>query len=160
MVLPNGSALLLPLWIAFPAGRDEMKIPRRRQVTIGPGSALVTTQTVLTHLSSASHCHTPKAGTIHDCPCFLIVFLWQSTITSAAMGLFSPSFAKLALAAGLFVLYVVGLYIYRAFFDRLSHIPGPKLAAATLWYEFYYDVVLKGRYTWEIARLHEKYGMY
>lgn len=49
MVLPNESARLLPLWIAFPAGRDEMKIPRRRQVTIGPGSALVTTQTVLTH---------------------------------------------------------------------------------------------------------------
>ena len=76
------------------------------------------------------------------------------------MGLFTPSLAKLGLAAVLFVVYVIGLYIYRAFFDRLSHIPGPKLAAATLWYEFYYDVVLKGRYTWKIAELHEKYGMY
>ena len=56
------------------------------------------------------------------------------------------------------VLYVCGLYIYRMFFDSLSHIPGPKLAAATLWYEFYYDVVKQGQYTWEIGRMHEKYG--
>ncbi|KAL8723899.1 MAG: hypothetical protein Q9181_007095 [Wetmoreana brouardii] len=74
------------------------------------------------------------------------------------MGLFSLSLTNVALAAVFFLLYVLGLYIYRAFFDHLSHIPGPKLAAATLWYEFYYDVVKKGRYTWEIARMHEKYG--
>ncbi|KAL8916382.1 MAG: hypothetical protein Q9172_006324 [Xanthocarpia lactea] len=74
------------------------------------------------------------------------------------MGLFSPSLAKFAVAAGLFIVYIVALYVYRAFFDRLSHIPGPKLAAATLWYEFYFDVVLKGKYTWEIARMHQKYG--
>ena len=54
--------------------------------------------------------------------------------------------------------YVVVLYIYRMFFDRLSHIPGPKLAAASLWYEFYYDVVLKGQYTYKIRELHEQYG--
>ncbi len=76
------------------------------------------------------------------------------------MGFFSPSLAKFAVAAGLFIVYIVALYVYRAFFDRLSHIPGPKLAAATLWYEFYYDVVLKGKYTWEIGRMHQKYGMY
>ena len=58
----------------------------------------------------------------------------------------------------IFVLYYLGLFIYRAFFDSLSHIPGPKIAAATLWYEFYYDVIKKGRYTWEIAKMHEKYG--
>ncbi|KAL8679521.1 MAG: hypothetical protein Q9186_004203 [Xanthomendoza sp. 1 TL-2023] len=37
-------------------------------------------------------------------------------------------------------------------------IPGPKLAAFSFWYEFYYDVILQGRYTWKIAELHEKYG--
>ena len=59
----------------------------------------------------------------------------------------------------LLVFYIFGLYIYRMFFDSLSHIPGPKLAAASLWYEFYYDVVLKGQYTFEIGRMHEQYGM-
>ncbi len=63
----------------------------------------------------------------------------------------------LAFASG--VIYLLSLYIYRAYFDSLSHIPGPKLAAATLWYEFYYDVVKMGRYTWKIGELHEKYGM-
>ncbi|KAL8943014.1 MAG: hypothetical protein Q9211_001143 [Gyalolechia sp. 1 TL-2023] len=74
------------------------------------------------------------------------------------MALFTPSLAKLAIAGSLFCLYVVALYIYRAFLDPLSHIPGPKLAAATLWYEFYYDVVKKGKYTWEIAKMHQKYA--
>jgi hypothetical protein len=37
--------------------------------------------------------------------------------------------------------------------------PGPKLAALTLWYEFYYDVIKGGKYTWEIGRMHEKYGL-
>ncbi|GIZ37790.1 hypothetical protein CKM354_000122500 [Cercospora kikuchii] len=32
------------------------------------------------------------------------------------------------------------------------------LAAATFWYEFYYDVVKQGRYTWKIRELHEQYG--
>ena len=57
-----------------------------------------------------------------------------------------------------FLLYVIGLYIYRMYFDPLSGIPGPKLAAASLWYEFYYDVVQKGQYTWKIWEMHDKYG--
>lgn len=56
------------------------------------------------------------------------------------------------------VFYVVGLYVYRMYLDPLSKIPGPKIAAASLWYEFYYDVVLQGRYTWKIWEMHNKYG--
>ncbi|KAL8708835.1 MAG: hypothetical protein Q9220_006291 [cf. Caloplaca sp. 1 TL-2023] len=74
------------------------------------------------------------------------------------MGLFNLSLTNVAIAASIFSLYVLGLYTYRALFDHLSHVPGPKLAAATLWYEFYYDVVKKGKYTWEIGKMHEKYG--
>ena len=40
----------------------------------------------------------------------------------------------------------------------LSKIPGPKLAAATYLPEFYYDVILVGRYTHAIKQMHEKYG--
>ena len=58
----------------------------------------------------------------------------------------------------LFVVYILGLYVYRMYFDSLSHFPGPKLAAASLWYEFYYDVVLKGQYTFKIKEFHEIYG--
>lgn len=57
-----------------------------------------------------------------------------------------------------FVFYVLGLYVYRIYYDPLSKIPGPKLAAASLWYEFYYDVVKKGQYTWKIWEMHDRYG--
>ncbi|KAI9157876.1 Cytochrome P450 monooxygenase sdnE [Paramyrothecium foliicola] len=40
----------------------------------------------------------------------------------------------------------------------LSKVPGPKLAAATYWPEFYHDVILVGRYTHAIREMHEKYG--
>jgi hypothetical protein len=42
----------------------------------------------------------------------------------------------------------------------LSNVPGPKLAAATYWPEFYHDVIQLGRYTREIERMHQKYGLY
>lgn len=52
--------------------------------------------------------------------------------------------------------------LFRAFnplyLSSVTHIPGPKPAALTIWYEFYYDVVLHGRYTWKIAKLHDQYG--
>ncbi|WQF79329.1 Putative cytochrome P450 [Colletotrichum destructivum] len=40
----------------------------------------------------------------------------------------------------------------------LSKIPGPKLAAASYLYEFWFDFVKKGRYTREIRRMHQVYG--
>lgn len=40
----------------------------------------------------------------------------------------------------------------------LSHVPGPKLAAATYLPEFYHDVVKTGRYSSEIRKMHQTYG--
>jgi hypothetical protein len=40
----------------------------------------------------------------------------------------------------------------------LSKIPGPKLAAATFLPEFYYDLILCGRYTRKIDEWHNQYG--
>lgn len=40
----------------------------------------------------------------------------------------------------------------------LSKVPGPRLAAATYWPEFYHDVILTGRYTHAIKKMHDEYG--
>lgn len=74
-----------------------------------------------------------------------------------------PSVSLLEALVVLLVLYTVygiSLAIYRVYFHPLSKYPGPKLAAATLWYEFYFDVVKRGRFAWEIKRMHEVYGTY
>lgn len=57
------------------------------------------------------------------------------------------------------LLALLGRRVHGVYFGPLAKFPGPKLAAATLWYEFYFDVILKGRYTFKIKELHEKYGM-
>lgn len=69
---------------------------------------------------------------------------------------------QLSLPLGLTLLvlfYFVCHRAYMVYFGPLSKFPGPKLAAATLWYEFYYDVILQGRYTFKIKELHKKYGI-
>ncbi|KAJ5099918.1 benzoate 4-monooxygenase cytochrome P450 [Penicillium argentinense] len=48
--------------------------------------------------------------------------------------------------------------IYRLFFHPLRKIPGPKLAAITHVYEFYYNCVRDGRYIFQIEKMHQKYG--
>jgi hypothetical protein len=71
------------------------------------------------------------------------------------------SFSALA-SVGFVAVAAYTLYgaIYRLYLSPIAKFPGPKLAALTLWYEFYYDVVKGGQYTFEIGRMHEKYGMY
>ena len=61
----------------------------------------------------------------------------------------------------LFTAYLFYLVIYRLYFHPLRHFPGPKLAAATYYYEVYYDWFqgpYKGRNAWHLIELHKKYG--
>jgi hypothetical protein len=61
---------------------------------------------------------------------------------------------------GISAFYVSSLVIHRLFFSPIARFPGPKLAAITTLYELYYDVVYKGKYLFEIEKMHDKYGMY
>ncbi|KAL4954540.1 cytochrome P450 [Aspergillus filifer] len=66
--------------------------------------------------------------------------------------------ALMLLAATAFIIYLTTLAIYRLYLSPISHFPGPKLAALTWWYQFYYDVVLQGRYMFKMQSLHAQYG--
>lgn len=64
----------------------------------------------------------------------------------------------LAIATASLVVWVVGTVVYRFFFHPLASFPGPKLAIATYCYEWYYDLLRGGQYTFKLKELHEKYG--
>ena len=57
------------------------------------------------------------------------------------------------------IVYLASLYLYRLFFHPLTKFPGPKLAALSNWYEFYYDVLLQGKFTTHLQELHKQYGL-
>ncbi|MCJ1451061.1 hypothetical protein MMC28_001395 [Mycoblastus sanguinarius] len=58
----------------------------------------------------------------------------------------------------LYLFYVLALSVHRLYLSPLAKFPGPKLAAWTKWYEFYYEIVLKGQFTFHIQSLHKQYG--
>ena len=65
--------------------------------------------------------------------------------------------ASAVAAVGLTLWTLCGI-VYRLYLSPIARFPGPWYAAVTLWYEFYWDAIKRGRYEWKIAELHEKYG--
>lgn len=70
------------------------------------------------------------------------------------------SWSQILLAFAASVSYVICLVYYRLFYHPLSKFPGPRLAAATKWYEFWFDLVVApgGTFMYEIERMHDIYG--
>lgn len=62
--------------------------------------------------------------------------------------------------AGLCFSYLIGSMLYNIFFHPLARFPGPKLAAATRGYEWYYAFFYNGggRYADCLKELHRQYG--
>ncbi|KIW42127.1 uncharacterized protein PV06_05711 [Exophiala oligosperma] len=74
------------------------------------------------------------------------------------MGAFSVIASPISSLLGAYVLYLVGLVIYRLYFHPLAKFPGPKYAAISRWHEFYYEVVKQGQFTFKVQELHKQYG--
>lgn len=59
-----------------------------------------------------------------------------------------------------FLAWYASRLVYNVYFHPLSMFPGPRLAAASRWYEGYFDnlVGCGGQYMYEIDRIHRKHG--
>ncbi|KAL2424332.1 Cytochrome P450 monooxygenase [Exophiala dermatitidis] len=53
---------------------------------------------------------------------------------------------------------IASVAVYRLYFHPLSKVPGPKLAAVSRLYDFYYDCILGGKFAFKIQELHNIYG--
>ncbi|KAH7317888.1 cytochrome P450 [Rhexocercosporidium sp. MPI-PUGE-AT-0058] len=57
-----------------------------------------------------------------------------------------------------YIIYLIGVAIHRLYFSQYAKFPGPKLAALTYGYMFYYDAIVgEGQYIYKIKELHEEY---
>ena len=65
---------------------------------------------------------------------------------------------SIVMVLAIVISYSISLAVYRLWFDPLSKFPGPRLAALTRYYEFYYDVLKIGQYGNKIGELHKIYG--
>lgn len=56
------------------------------------------------------------------------------------------------------LLYLLGLTVWRLFLHPLAGVPGPKIAALTAWYEFYWDCPRQGQYVFRVQEMHREFG--
>ena len=88
---------------------------------------------------------------VRDFPCPVLLATIMMSLTR---------WGALCASGVLSLLCIVQCAVWRLYLSPLSKFPGPKLAALTMWYEIYYDVLNScgGLYFWRIEQLHKKYG--
>lgn len=69
-----------------------------------------------------------------------------------------PSWSVLATAFSSLLVFLTFQGVKRLFFHPLTQFPGPPLAALTLWYKAYYDIIMDGGWSAHLDYLHETYG--
>jgi len=90
---------------------------------------------------------------------------WALSATTRSIGaegyraLLDPARSSaVGFAFTLIVIYIFSRGIYNLYFHPLCKIPGPRVAAVSSFYDFWYDVIKGGTYLWEIRKMHEIYG--
>ena len=83
------------------------------------------------------------------------MFLRSLTDVAPPLG---PTSMMLASVAVALLLYLGWLVVWRLYLSPLASFPGPKLAALSRWYEAYYEIICKGKFSRKIDELHDCYG--
>lgn len=84
---------------------------------------------------------------------------WLSLLSWRDLGKIDSMIWVYVSASALSVVFsLLAVVFYRLYLSPLAQFPGPRLAAVTGFYETSYDVVQNGQFTWQIERLHQKYG--
>lgn len=95
--------------------------------------------------------HTEKPELTTSFIKMLLQFAASQLISCAAFVLLHP----ILMAS---VTYILFLVLSRLVFHPLASFPGPKLAALTEWYEFYFSAIQDGQYPFHLEKLHDLYG--
>lgn len=69
----------------------------------------------------------------------------------------SLSVTKYAILAS--TLLILAGHLYQYLNHPLRHYPGPRIAALSKWYKFYFDVLQDGGFLEHLEKLHIQYGM-
>lgn len=80
--------------------------------------------------------------------------MYGDLTTSVRLGIYGEVLVALVELFGLYCLLLIG---YRLFFSPLARFPGPKVAAATGWYETWVDL-WSNDFPEVVKRMHERYG--
>jgi hypothetical protein len=88
----------------------------------------------------------------------LFIFQFKTDSSRKTPLTVTMDFSVLQYAAVLTLLYFIYGIIYRLYLSPIAKVPGPKLAAATWWFEFYHDIIHYGKYVFKIKDLHREYG--
>ena len=57
------------------------------------------------------------------------------------------------------IVWTLAKAIYNIYFHPLAKFPGPKLAAATVWWQIWLEVIRGGSLSLKLWELHAQYGM-
>lgn len=72
---------------------------------------------------------------------------------------FTPLSMSVAVCLAIFLgSLVVAQVMKRLYLHPLARYPGPLIAAFTLWYKTYYDIVMDGGWAEHLEHLHSVYG--